>query len=32
MYALTRRITQNALTVRGGGWGLAVEPADMKET
>ena len=24
---LTRRITQNALTVRGGGWGLAVEPA-----
>ena len=27
---LTRRITQNALTVRGGGWGLAVEPADMR--
>ena len=27
---LTRRITQNALTVRGGGWGLAVEPAEMR--
>ena len=27
---LTRRITQNALTVRNGGWGLAVEPADMR--
>lgn len=26
---LTRRITQNALAVRGGGWGLAVEPAAM---
>ena len=26
---LTRRITQNALTVRSGGWGLAVEPAAM---
>ena len=27
---LTRRITQNALTVRGGGWGLAVEPGEMR--
>ena len=27
---LTRRITQNALTVRNGGWGLAVEPAEMR--
>ena len=27
---LTRRITQNAVTVRAGGWGLAVEPSEMR--
>ena len=27
---LTRRISQNALAVRGGSWRLAVEPADMR--